>query len=83
MFAVEINFRSSPVRAIRLASTSSRLMSPTTDRNVVAAMFWAAPVKFATCTTLACASTTLKNVMKSMEMGALSFVIAVWCGISR
>ncbi len=43
----------------RLARTSSRAMSPTTERRVVAAMFCAAPAKFPTSSTEACASTTL------------------------
>ena len=42
----------------RLESTSSRLMSPTTLRRVVAAMFCAAPAKFATSITDIAASTT-------------------------
>ena len=67
----------------RCANTLSSEMSPTTERSVVAAMFCAAPEKFSTWTTLACASTTLKNVMKSIEIGALSLVIAVCFTISR
>jgi hypothetical protein len=67
----------------RFASTSSRVMSPTTERSVVAAMFCAAPSKFCTDTTDAAASTTLVNTMKSMEIVALSSVMADWCGISR
>jgi hypothetical protein len=39
--------------------------------------------KSATCTTLASASTTLKKVMKSIAISALSLVIAVCFGISR
>jgi hypothetical protein len=67
----------------RLESTSSRLMSPTTLRRVVAAMFCAAPAKYCTRTTLATASMTLVKMMKSIEMVALSSVIAVCRGISR
>ena len=43
----------------RLASTSSRGMSPITARSVVEASAWAAPAKFPTCTTLIAGSTTL------------------------
>ena len=67
----------------RLASTSSSDMSPTTDRRVVAAMFCAAPAKFPTVSTDICGSMTLLNTMKSIEIEALSSVIADWCGISR
>ena len=41
----------------RLESTSSRRMSPTTARNVVVAMFWRAPLKSWTSTTLLYGST--------------------------
>ena len=44
--------------ASRLASTSSSDMSPTTERSVVAAMFWAAPAKLPTSITDIAASTT-------------------------
>ena len=67
----------------RLDRTSSSDMSPTTLRSVVAAMFWAAPSKFWTAITDICASTTFVNTMKSIEIDALSSVMAVWCGISR
>ena len=43
----------------RLASTSSSMMSPITERSMVADMFCAAPAKFCTWTTLAMGSTTL------------------------
>ena len=67
----------------RLASTSSSDMSPTTERRVVAAMFCAAPAKFPTVSTDIAASITLLKTMKSIEIDALSSVIALWCGISR
>ena len=43
----------------RLDRISSSDMSPTTLRSVVAAMFWAAPAKFCTCSTDIVASMTL------------------------
>ena len=55
-------------------------MSPTTLRSVVAAMFSAAPAKFCTLTTESTASMTRWKTMKSIEIGALSFVIA---GLAR
>ncbi len=67
----------------RLARTSSRDMSPTTERSVVAAMFCAAPAKLPTETTDICGSSTLLKTMKSIEIDALSSVMAVWWGISR
>ena len=42
----------------RFASTSSSAMSPTTDRSVVDAMFWAAPAKLPTSITDITASMT-------------------------
>ena len=51
--------RSSRFIASRFDSTSSRLMSPTTLRRVVAAMFWAAPAKFCTWSTDITGSITL------------------------
>ena len=67
----------------RCERMSSSAMSPTTLRSVVAAMFSAAPAKFCTLTTESTASTTRWKTMKSIEIGALSFVIPVWRGISR
>jgi hypothetical protein len=50
-------------------------MSPTTERSVVEAMFSAAPAKFCTLTTESTASTTRWKTMKSISIGALSFVM--------